>query len=398
MELGSRLGGHEEAAAGGVGRQPTVIWVSGFSASGKTSVGRRLDVLLREQGMRSIFLDGDELRSIFGDRWGYSREERIELARVYFRLCSHLSSQGQTVIIAAVAMYDEVRDWVRENVPGAVQVHLDVPEEERRRRDSQTKQVYDKIGPQSQMYDPPRSPDLVIPNHGDMTSDRSADAILEHIQSVRFFYEADHGRSEHWDEFYSKAAAAPDEPSSFALAYANRVPEGGRVLEVGCGNGRDAAYLASTGGHRVLGVDLSEAAIESCRSRLETDSLTFQAGTITDLPGETEPFDVIYSRFCLHAMTVPEEDEFVAQAALRLKSGGELLIEARSIEDPLAREGEVISKTERIHGHYRRFIVLEELTAKLEAAGFSLLEAVEVAGVARHGDDDPVVVRVVARL
>src|SRR5687768_1986541 len=105
-----------------------VIWISGFSASGKTTVGRRVEAMLRARGAPVIFLDGDDLRSIFAGRWGYTREERTELARVYFRLCSHLSAQGFTVVICAVAMYAGAREWLKQNVSQAVEVYLDVPE------------------------------------------------------------------------------------------------------------------------------------------------------------------------------------------------------------------------------------------------------------------------------
>ena len=56
----------------------------------------------------------------------------------------------------------------------------------------------------------------------------------------------------------------------------------------------------------------------------------------------------------------------------------------------------MISKTERIFGHYRRFIIADELTQKLRDAGFEITEFTERAGLAKLGDDDPVVIRLVA--
>jgi len=80
-----------------------------------------------------------------------------------------------------------------------------------------------------------------------------------------------------------------------------------------------------------------------------------------------------------------------------LRPGALLAIECRSINDPLARQGEVLSPTERIAGHYRRFIVADELRDRLQDEGFEIVEMVESAGLAVHGDEDPVVVRVYAR-
>ena len=83
-----------------------VIWIKGFSASGKTTVARKVEFLLKKSGHKIIALDGDELRNIFGNKWGYDKDSREELASAYFRLCSHLSSQGFTVVISAVALCD----------------------------------------------------------------------------------------------------------------------------------------------------------------------------------------------------------------------------------------------------------------------------------------------------
>src|SRR6056297_810864 len=141
-----------------------VIWITGYSASGKTTVGRKVVSLIREDGRAAALLDGDDLRSIFGDKWGYAREDRVELARVYFRLASHLAAQGVTVVVAAVAMYKDVREWVAEHIPGATQVYLSVPTEELIRRDEKTKRIYEKIGDLSELYDAPGDEVVVIEN------------------------------------------------------------------------------------------------------------------------------------------------------------------------------------------------------------------------------------------
>lgn len=373
------------------GGAPSIIWISGYSASGKTTVARRVEALLRERGVPAVLLDGDDLRSILAGRWGYSRDERIELARVYFRLCSHLAAQGLTVIISAVAMYDDVREWLRENVSGAIEIFLDVPEEERRARDSATKKLYDKLGSQMDMYDEPAEPHLVVANHGEVTSEAAAMQIADYALSESIRQVADHGRTEHWRSFYTNADA-PVEPSGFARLVAEELSPGVRLLEVGCGNGRDASYFASEG-MRVLALDPQAEAIEAARRRYSSHQLTFLTGTVSEIPDSSNSFDAVYSRFCLHAMVPEEEDEFLARSVDLLKPNGSLFIECRSVNDPLARKGEVISKTERICGHYRRFIVREELSDKVTSLGYHIVSVQESSGLAKLGDDDPVVIR-----
>lgn len=374
-----------------------VIWVTGYSAAGKTTVSRKLEMLLREDGVKTIFLDGDDLRSIFANRWGYERDDRVELAKVYFRLCSHLAAQGFTIIIAAVAMYDEVREWLKENVANSLEIYLDVPLDERLKRDQRTKNVYGKLGDMADLYDTPKTPDLVLQNCDQLGPDEAAGQIRDFFYSNRSRTGTDHGRNSHWNAYYS-SAAAPVKPSPFAEYVADRLDPGSALLEVGCGNGRDCTFFDAIG-QKVTALDKSEGAIEYCRENYADRPITFVSGTAPDLEAtRAGSFDAIYSRFCIHAMTYDEEAEFLASAAHLLRSGGTLYIECRSINDPLARKGEVISPTERIDGHYRRFIVFDELAQTLKRNGFEIAESVESDGLAVYKDDNPVVIRVVARL
>ena len=107
-------------------------------------------------------------------------------------------------------------------------------------------------------------------------------------------------------------------------------------------------------------------------------------------------FDAIYCRFVLHAMPLSEEIATLHHCSQLMKPGARLYIECRSINDPLARKGEILSKTERIDGHYRRFIVLDELKERLSQASFKVVHAVESDGLSAHGNDNPVVIRLTA--
>ena len=369
-----------------------VIWISGYSASGKTTVGRKVENLLGRMGLRPLFLDGDDLRSIFAGRWGYTREDRVELARVYFRLASHLASQGHTVVISAIAMYDEVRDWLRQNVPNALEVYLDVPEEERVRRDRRTKQLYSNIRQTSPDYDPPNDGTWRVDNY-DVEPEEAARRIISRFLD-REVSEADYGRERHWGSFYS-GNVAPKKPSPFAEAVAGQLEPGTKLIEIGCGNGRDACFFARSG-YDVVAIDRSPEAVEA--ASFEGTSARFLAGTLPSLVSEIgAPFEVVYSRFVIHAMPLSEEEELLDSIDTILAPDGRIFIECRSINDPMSRLGEVLSPTERIHGHYRRFIVLDEFRERLTRRGFVIEDQIESDGLAVYGDEDPVVIRVTAR-
>jgi len=372
-----------------------VIWITGFSAAGKTSLARKVETLLRKKEISTVSLDGDDLRNILGDHWGYDKTSRQDLAKIYMRLCSHLSSQGHVVIISAVAMFTEVEEWMRSNIPNAIQVYLDVPRKEREERDSRTKKILSSKSYDDTIYDIPQSPDLLIHNFGAVTIDESAESIVN-----TFFNQVgstqDLGRDQHWNTYY-KHSKVPVTPSPYALSVMPQLQCGSTLLEIGSGNGRDTAFFASQG-VKVTAIDRSEAAIELCKETHQEFPISFLAGVLSDLWYQFggKKFDAIYCRFVLHAMPLSEEIATLHHCSQLMKPGAHLYIECRSINDPLARKGEILSKTERIDGHYRRFIVLDELKERLSQASFKVVHAVESDGLSAHGNDNPVVIRLTA--
>jgi SAM-dependent methyltransferase len=246
-----------------------------------------------------------------------------------------------------------------------------------------------------QGYTEPSGSAVVIDNHGMVDSGDAARRVIEAFRQRLGEAAVDYGRTDHWASFYRDHKAAP--PSPFAIACAPRFPEGTSLLELGCGNGRDAAFFAQSG-LRVTALDRSETAIRACIDGPAGGTAEFLCLDAADV-GTLAPrrFDVVYSRFSLHAMTREEEGAALAGSRDLLGDRGLLCIECRSINDALAREGEVISPTERIAGHYRRFIVLQELVDQLDALGMDIVEQIESRGLAVHGDEDPVVIRVFAR-
>ena len=199
----------------------------------------------------------------------------------------------------------------------------------------------------------------------------------------------------HWDEYYQKDNA-PSFPSPFAEHVVNKLNTQQDILEIGCGNGRDAKYFSSEG-HHVTGLDRSREAIELCKKLYSDEYLEFFFGTITDIAKiNKKKYDLIYSRFVIHAMSLNEELEMLTMSYRLLNEDGQFFIECRSINDPLSEAGEILSHTERIEGHYRRFIILKEFIQRLVQVGFVVVEAIENIGLAKFGEEDPMVIRVKA--
>lgn len=119
--------------------QGRVIWITGLSGAGKTTLAHEVVILLRNEDEAVVMLDGDVLREVFGaeaaNASNHGRQGRIDLAMKYAHLCKVIADQGLTVVIATISLFREVHTWNRKNLPGYFEVYLKVPEEELRRRD-----------------------------------------------------------------------------------------------------------------------------------------------------------------------------------------------------------------------------------------------------------------------
>lgn len=161
-----------------------VVWITGLSGAGKTTVADRVVEALRNQGRPVVLLDGDEMRAVFGSGLGHSRDDRLHLAQAYGRLCALLAGQGLTVVCATISLFAECHRWNRDNLPGYLEVYLRVPQDVLAARDP--KGLYAAVANGSVQhvhghdlpFDEPASPDLVIDNHGPTSPEQAARLVV----------------------------------------------------------------------------------------------------------------------------------------------------------------------------------------------------------------------------
>jgi adenylylsulfate kinase len=150
-----------------------VIWICGLSASGKSTLGRHLFSILKAKNPNLVLLDGEELRSVFGDSIGYDKEAREKNSARIGNLCRLLDSQNILVICCAVTISPEVQADNRKHLSEYCEVFLDVTLDTVRRRDP--KGIYQRadcgeiknVAGVDIPFVPPANPDLVIDNNFD---------------------------------------------------------------------------------------------------------------------------------------------------------------------------------------------------------------------------------------
>lgn len=372
----------------------TVYFFTGLSGAGKTTIGGLFHQRLKATKPNVVYLDGDEIRPVFCEDSGYTNEDRLKRAGRIFRVCKMLSDQGIDVICCSIAMFESVRLWNRENIANYKEIYIRVKTETLLARNQ--KGLYTagrNVVGVDLPFDEPQNPDLIIQNDGEQTPL----AIVEHIEKVLYpnIVQNPIDNTAYWNQYY-KNKLCVTEPSPFARYVSTLVEPGRTMVELGCGNGRDAVYFASLG-LRVLAIDTSKSAIEMLQSQ-NVENAAFLCGDFINAdchqPGA---YDYVYSRFTIHSINQNQEQVLLKNMHQALKPGGKFFIEVRSVNDPLFGKGEALERNAFFYDHhYRRFIVFSELMNSLSKRGFLIEYAEERTGFAPYGNDDPPVIRIVA--
>ena len=106
-----------------------VIWLTGLSAAGKTTIGRALCAGLRALGYRVDQLDGDEIRRDLSSDLGFSAADRDENVRRIGQFAHMLAGQGLIVVVSAMSPFRQARARVRDLIPNFIEVYVNAPVE-----------------------------------------------------------------------------------------------------------------------------------------------------------------------------------------------------------------------------------------------------------------------------
>ena len=101
------------------------IWISGVTASGKTTLGKILYKELKDAGIVNIkFLDGENLRKIQNRVYGHSVEERFKVIKNYIKIVQNENKNGNIVIISTVSHKRSMRDFARDELVNFFEINL----------------------------------------------------------------------------------------------------------------------------------------------------------------------------------------------------------------------------------------------------------------------------------
>lgn len=165
--------------------KPTVLWFTGLSGSGKSTISERVFEILQERGYEVEHLDGDVIRNIF-PKTGFSRKERTAHIKRVGYLASRLQTHGVFVIGSFISPYQDARNFVRNLCDDFTEVYISTPLEECERRDVKGLYARARKGEITQFtgiddpYEVPENPELTI-DTTDITIEEAVKKVLDFL-------------------------------------------------------------------------------------------------------------------------------------------------------------------------------------------------------------------------
>ncbi|APM41255.1 adenylyl-sulfate kinase [Clostridium kluyveri] len=170
-----------------LGQNGILIWFTGLSGSGKSTIASELEMRLYNMGRLTYLLDGDNVRHGLNSNLGFTKEDRIENIRRIAEVCKLFVDSGIITISTFISPFKEDRDNVRKLLgKDFVEVYVDCPIEVCESRDpkgiykkARNGEIKDFTGVDSP-YEVPDNPEIVVSTNLD-TVQQCVNKILDFL-------------------------------------------------------------------------------------------------------------------------------------------------------------------------------------------------------------------------
>lgn len=173
-------------------QKPLVLWFTGLSGSGKSTIADAVEKRLNLMNRHTFLLDGDNVRHGLNKDLGFTGADRIENIRRIGEVAKLMADAGLIVLTAFISPFRAERQMVRDMLPEGefVEIFVDTPIEVAEARDvkglykkARAGQLKNFTGIDSP-YEAPESPDIVV-NTVEMSADDAAEAIIRKLLPLR---------------------------------------------------------------------------------------------------------------------------------------------------------------------------------------------------------------------
>ncbi|MBA3510537.1 MAG: sulfate adenylyltransferase subunit CysN [Sphingomonas sp.] len=168
------------------GQKPAVLWFTGLSGAGKSTIANLVEKKLVALGKHTFLLDGDNLRHGLNRDLGFTDADRIENIRRVGEVARLMADAGLIVLTAFISPFRAEREMARKMIPEGefIEIFVDTPLAEAERRDSKGLYAKARAGELANFtgidspYEPPEQPEVHIET-ARMSPEEAADAVIE---------------------------------------------------------------------------------------------------------------------------------------------------------------------------------------------------------------------------
>ena len=172
-----------------LGQKPAVIWLTGLSGSGKSTIANLVEKRLRAEGKHTYLLDGDNVRHGLNRDLGFTDADRVENIRRVAEVAKLMLDAGLIVLTAFISPFRSERRVARDLMgPGEFfEVHVDTPLAEAERRDVKGLYAKARAGQLANFtgidspYETPEHPEIVV-DTASMTAEAAAEMIVDRLR------------------------------------------------------------------------------------------------------------------------------------------------------------------------------------------------------------------------
>jgi len=170
------------------GQKPAVLWFTGLSGAGKSTIANLVEKKLVARGRHTYLLDGDNVRHGLNRDLGFTETDRIENIRRVGEVAKLMADAGLIVLTAFISPFRAERHMVRRRIPEGefFEIFVDTPLAEAERRDEKGLYAKARAGELKNFtgidspYEPPEDPEIRV-DTTKLTADQAADLIVEEL-------------------------------------------------------------------------------------------------------------------------------------------------------------------------------------------------------------------------
>ena len=175
-----------------IGQKPCVLWLTGLSGAGKSTIADRLEQKLQELDRYTYLLDGDNVRHGLNKDLGFTDQDRVENIRRIAEVARLMVDAGLIVIVSFISPFRSEREMARALVEEGefVEIHVDTPLEVCEARDPKGLYAKARKGDLANFtgvdspYEAPQDPELRI-DTTQLSVDEAADMVIAYLESTR---------------------------------------------------------------------------------------------------------------------------------------------------------------------------------------------------------------------